>query len=71
MPGSFSQVQSLSGAEALHVLRDPAVYQRLAQEVLQASNSFQVWRSLSSAASPAFAAVQEQCRRAAGQPARP
>ena len=32
----------MPGPEVLHILRDPAAYQRLAQEVLQASSSFQV-----------------------------
>ena len=51
MPGSFPQVQSMPGPDVLRVLRDPAAYQRLAQEVLQSSNSFQVGVAVLAAAS--------------------
>ena len=49
VPGSFAQVQSMPGPEVLHILRDPAAYQRLAQDILQASSSYQVcpaWMSM-------------------------
>ena len=49
VPGSFPQVQSMPGPEVLHILRDPAAYQRLAQDILQASSSYQVcpaWTSM-------------------------